>query len=377
MRKNNHPILPPKTIGIIGGGQLGRMMAIAARYMGYQIAVLDPTPNCPTAQVADKQIVAAYDDMDAVKELTELSDVITYEFENVDLTAATYIEKEGKLPQGAYALEVTQNREKEKELMQSIGLPVPEFKIVQTESDIKEAFETIAFPVVIKTCHGGYDGKGQLKIDADSEIEQAIQFLNENNHCIIESWLSFDKEISVVFTRSLSGEITFFPIPENEHKDHILYKSTVPAQISDRVKEAALEAAKRLADEMNVVGTFTIEMFVDGEDIYINEMAPRPHNSGHYTIEACTTSQFAQHIRAICGLPLREVKLSHESVLVNILGEDLDGISKAMSSQSNGFIHLYGKDVAKPKRKMGHVTFIGESLQQVEQQIIKFQEAKQ
>ncbi|MBU5467947.1 5-(carboxyamino)imidazole ribonucleotide synthase [Virgibacillus sp. MSJ-26] len=377
MRKNNHPILPPKTIGIIGGGQLGRMMAIAARYMGYQIAVLDPTPNCPTAQVADKQIVAAYDDMDAVKELTELSDVVTYEFENVDLTAATYIEKEGKLPQGAYALEVTQNREKEKELMKSVGLPVPEFKIVQTESDIKEAFETIAFPAVIKTCRGGYDGKGQLKIDADSEIEQAVKFLNENKHCIIESWLSFDKEISVVFTRSLSGEITFFPIPENEHKDHILYKSTVPAQISDRVKEAAVVAAKRLADEMNVVGTFAIEMFVDGEDIYINEMAPRPHNSGHYTIEACTISQFAQHIRAICGLPLREINLSHYSVMVNILGEDLDGVHQAMSSQSNGFIHLYGKDAAKPKRKMGHVTFIGESLQQVEQQINEFQEAKQ
>lgn len=364
-------------IGIIGGGQLGRMMAIAARYMGYQVAVLDPTPNCPTAQVADKQITAAYDDMDAIKELTQLSDVVTYEFENVDLTAARYIEKEGKLPQGAFALEVTQNREKEKQLMKSVGLPVPDFAIVRNESECREAFKTLTFPSVIKTCRGGYDGKGQLKLDSRTDVDQAIEFVEKNKHCIIEKWLSFDKEISVVFTRSLSGEITFFPIPENEHKDHILYKSTVPAHITGSVKEKALEAATRLAEEMNIVGTFAIEMFVDGNAIYINEMAPRPHNSGHYTIEGCTISQFAQHIHAICGLPLRKVKLTHSATMLNILGEDIDGVYRAMKHQPDGFIHLYGKKDVKPKRKMGHITFIGETLEKVEQQINDFQEAKQ
>src|SRR5699024_1556873 len=216
--EKNNVILPPKTIGIIGGGQLGRMMAIAARYMGYQIAVLDPTPNCPTAQVADNHIIAAYDDMDAIKELTEISDVVTYEFENVDLTAATYIEKEGKLPQSAYALEVTQNREKEKKLMKSAHLPVPDFTIVKNETECREAFKSISFPSVIKTCRGGYDGKGQLKLESQADMGQAIEFVEKNKHCIIEQWLTFDKEISVVFTRSLSGDITFFPIPENEHK---------------------------------------------------------------------------------------------------------------------------------------------------------------
>ena len=370
--KTNPVILPGQTIGIIGGGQLGRMMAIAARYMGYKIVVLDPTENCPTAQVADQQIVAPYDDMDGIKQLTAASDVITYEFENVDLTAATYIEKKGKLPQGAFALEITQNREKEKQLIKDAGLPVPAFAIVKNGEACGQALKGKNFRQVIKTCHGGYDGKGQLKINHEADVAEAIAFAEENAPCIVEEWITFDKEISVIFSRGISGEIAYFPISENDHKDHILFKTTVPAVVSETVERKAFEAAKVLAEKMNIVGTFAIEMFVSGEDIYINEMAPRPHNSGHYTIEACNASQFTQHIRAICGLPLVEIELLQPATMINILGEDLENVLNTMRTSPQGFVHLYGKDEPKDKRKMGHVTFIGQTTDHVKQLVNDF-----
>ncbi|GGB50187.1 5-(carboxyamino)imidazole ribonucleotide synthase [Virgibacillus dakarensis] len=356
MQKNN-VILPPKMIGIIGGGQLGRMMAIAARHMGYTIAVLDPTPNCPTAQVADEHIVAAYDDMEAIKKLTEISDVVTYEFENVDLTAAKYIEAKGKLPQGAHVLEVTQNREKEKQQMKEAGLPVPDFSIVTNGEECKTALENTTFPAVIKTCRGGYDGKGQLKLTGKSEEQEAIEFTEKHQHCIIEQWVPFDKEISVVFTRTQNGGLEIFPIAENTHKDHILYQTEAPASISEQVRIKAVEAATILAEKMQIVGTFAIEMFVKGDEIYLNEMAPRPHNSGHYTIEACNISQFGQHIRAICGLPLTPVRQLQKAAMVNILGDDMEHALTKMPVLEKGSFHLYGKAGVKPKRKMGHVTF--------------------
>lgn len=375
--KNNQKvptILPGQTIGIIGGGQLGRMMAIAARYMGYKIIVLDPTPNCPTAQVADEQIIAAYDDMAAIEKLTASSDVVTYEFENVDLRTARYIEESGKLPQGAYALEVTQNREKEKLLIKNLDISVAPFFIVNNGEDCRFALKKLQFPSVIKTCRGGYDGKGQLKINSEADIEDAVAFAEKHKHCIIEEWISFDKEISVIFSRSQTGEISFFPVGENDHKDHILYQTTAPASISKLVKEKALQATKKLAEEMKIVGTFAIEMFVDGEDVYVNEMAPRPHNSGHYTIEACNVSQFTQHIRVICGLPLIDVTLLQPSIMINILGEDLPNIHKQISEMNHGFVHLYGKDEPKDKRKMGHITFIGESLAVVSADVNTFKD---
>ncbi|MFD1849625.1 5-(carboxyamino)imidazole ribonucleotide synthase [Oceanobacillus bengalensis] len=376
MQKNN-VILPTQTIGIIGGGQLGRMMAIAARYMGYKIAVLDPTSNCPTAQVADIQITAAYDDMDAIKKLTAISDVITYEFENVDLEAATYIEQQGKLPQGAYALEITQNREKEKRLMKELNLSIPAFAIVTNKQESEQALEKIGYPSVIKTCRGGYDGKGQLKLHRAADIEAATDFAELHKHCIIEEWIPFDKEISVIFTRTAKGEISFFPIAENEHRDHILYQTTAPARITAEIQIKAYEAARILAEKMKIVGTFAIEMFVNGEDIYLNEMAPRPHNSGHYTIEACNISQFGQHIRAICGLPLMQAKQLKPAIMLNILGEDIERISGVMTHSNDGFIHLYGKEEAKAKRKMGHITFIGNTFEEITMHVHTFEEAVQ
>lgn len=368
MQKNKEvlTILPPQTIGIIGGGQLGRMMAIAAKYMGYDVTVLDPTPNCPTAQVADEQIIAKYDDMEAIRELTEKSDVVTYEFENVDLTAAAYIEEKGKLPQGAYALEVTQNREKEKNVMKKLNLPIPAFEIVHNGEECREALKGFSLPAVIKTCRGGYDGKGQLKIETKDDVKAAADFVEKSGvTCIIEDWVTFDKEISIVFSRSQTGEIAFFPISENEHSDHILYKTIVPARISDELALKARNAATDLAEEIKIVGTFAIEMFVSGEEIYLNEMAPRPHNSGHYSIEACNVSQFAAHIRTICGLAVPKIELLQPSVMVNVLGADVQKATQAMTDIPEAFVHLYGKSEAKEKRKMGHVTFIADDKQKV------------
>ncbi|MFD1360867.1 5-(carboxyamino)imidazole ribonucleotide synthase [Lentibacillus salinarum] len=375
--RNDNMIMPPETIGIIGGGQLGRMMAIAAKYMGYRVAVLDPTPNCPTAQVTDQHIIAAYDDMDGIQKLTAISDVVTYEFENVDLDAATYIEDEAKLPQGTYALAITQNREKEKTVMQDAGLPVPIYKIVRDSQTCEWALEDMPLPAVIKTISGGYDGKGQLRLNTKDDIPAACDFADQDNTCIIEQWIPFDKEISVVFTRGRSGEVTFFPIAENEHRDHILYKTTVPAAISDTVQQKALDAAGKLAVEMGIVGTFAIEMFVRGDAIYLNEMAPRPHNSGHYTIEGCNVSQFQQHIRAVCGLPLMPVELLRPAVMMNILGDGMETALNVLPTTQHGFLHLYGKEMIKPKRKMGHITFIAETLDEAKQQLAVYEEAKQ
>ncbi|HLR72816.1 MAG TPA: 5-(carboxyamino)imidazole ribonucleotide synthase [Pseudogracilibacillus sp.] len=359
--QTNNPTLPNKMIGIIGGGQLGRMMSIAAKYMGYNVIVLDPTPNCPTSQVADEQIVAAYNDMEAIKELTDKSDVVTYEFENVDLAAAAYIEKAGKLPQGAYALEVTQNREKEKRVMQEVGLPIPSFSIVESGAACEAALQDTKLPAVIKTCRGGYDGKGQMKIETEADFPDAIEFAEQGGTFIIEEWITFDKEISVIFTRATTGEIEIFPIAENDHKDHILYETIAPARISETVREKAMNAATLLAKQIDIVGTFAIEMFVQGEEVFINEMAPRPHNSGHYTIEACNVSQFTNHIRAICNLPLTKIRKIQDATMINILGEDMNKALHALANQPDAFVHLYGKAEPKEKRKMGHVTFIGDN----------------
>ncbi|RWZ57971.1 5-(carboxyamino)imidazole ribonucleotide synthase [Halobacillus fulvus] len=362
-------IRPGQTIGILGGGQLGRMMAVAARHMGYRIAVLDPTEDCPCAQVADEHIQADYDDVDAAKRLSDLSDVITYEFENVDLEVARLFEEEGKLPQGAYSLEVTQNRSKEKEEAVNAGLAVPEYAIIHSEQELLDAINWIGYPAVIKTISGGYDGKGQLKLETEDALQELSSFLKDGGTYIVEQWLSFDLEISQVFTRGIDGAITYFPVAENIHKNHILHETRVPANVTDDVTEKARQAVRTLADQMNIVGTFAVEMFVKDEAIHINEMAPRPHNSGHFTIEACNVSQFEQHIRAICGLPLIPVHSFPAAVMVNVLGKHYDILTSKAEKYIDLHLHDYGKKEARTNRKMGHVTFIGNSLEEIDESI--------
>ncbi|WP_243290984.1 5-(carboxyamino)imidazole ribonucleotide synthase [Bacillus sp. FJAT-47783] len=361
-------ILPGQTIGIIGGGQLGRFMAIAAKNMGYNVAVLDPTPNCPCGQVSDIEVTAAYDDLDAIKKLAEMSDVITYEFENIDYEALTWLEQHAYLPQGSQLLSITQDRQTEKEAIVDAGATVAPFRVVEQAQQLAKAVEEIGLPAVLKTCRGGYDGKGQFVIRHKEEAEQAKSLL-EKGRCVLEKWISFDMEISVIVTRSVKEETTTFPVAENIHVNNILHQSIVPARIDDTLKEKAIQAAKMLASKLGLIGTLAVEMFVSNGDIYINELAPRPHNSGHYTLDLCTSSQFEQHIRAICGLPLKQPSLLHEGIMVNILGQHLQPVIENDKLLTDGKLYLYGKNEAKANRKMGHITFYSTNVELLTKQL--------
>ncbi|MGG0185806.1 5-(carboxyamino)imidazole ribonucleotide synthase [Bacillus rhizoplanae] len=355
-------ILPGQMIGIIGGGQLGRMMAIAAKEMGYKIAVLDPAKSSPCAQVADIEIVAPYNDLKAIQHLAEISDVVTYEFENIDYNCLQWLEKNAYLPQGSQLLYTTQNRYTEKNAITKAGLPVAPYRLVQKQEELLEAIAEFSFPCVLKTTTGGYDGKGQVVLRSEADIVRAVELVNQAE-CILEKWVSFEKEISVIVTRSGNGETKVFPVAENIHVNNILHESIVPARITEELSQKGIQYAERLADELKLVGTLAVEMFATANgEIYINELAPRPHNSGHYTIDACETSQFGQHIRAICNLPLGETILLKPVVMVNILGEHIEGVLKQVNRLTGCYLHLYGKEEAKLQRKMGHVNILNDKI---------------
>lgn len=359
---SNKTILPGQTIGIIGGGQLGRMMALSARAMGYRIAVLDPVEDSPCGQVADYKVIGDYDDLEAIKKLAEISDVITYEFENIDAAALEWLCKHAYVPQGKSLLEVTQDRVKEKGAIENAGVQVAPYAVINSLNDLHEQCEQLGYPVVLKTARGGYDGKGQVVLKSHKDIEKA-QVVLENGQCILEKWVSFTKEISVIITRNSNGETKVFPVGENIHRDNILHQTIAPARISKQAEEKAIQSAIQLANTFGLVGTLAVEMFLTaGDIIYINELAPRPHNSGHYTIEACETSQFEQHIRAVCNLPLGKTELLKPAVMVNILGEHVQNMLDKVTNVPDWKVHLYGKKEAKLKRKMGHVTILCDSV---------------
>ncbi|MFC0559012.1 5-(carboxyamino)imidazole ribonucleotide synthase [Halalkalibacter alkalisediminis] len=358
-------IKPGQTIGIIGGGQLGRMMAISAKQMGYRIAVLEPTEDSPCGQVSDIVIEAAYDDPVGAEKLAEVSDVITYEFENIDEKTATWLTEKSDFPQGAKVLGITQHRLLEKEAIQSLGIPLAPFHSVRSITDTDEAARKLGFPAVLKTCRGGYDGKGQRVVRNLEQLKQGATELLVNGECVLEAWIPFTLELSVIVTRSRNGETSVFPVVENEHRENILYRSHVPARVSDEVCKQAKELALKIVTGLDVVGTLAVELFMleDGR-LYVNELAPRPHNSGHYSIEGCETSQFEQHIRAICGLPLGPTTLHSPVVMENILGEQLAPIMDNIGTLANIKLHLYGKKEAKEKRKMGHLTVRASSVEE-------------
>ncbi|WP_394122043.1 5-(carboxyamino)imidazole ribonucleotide synthase [Planococcus donghaensis] len=355
-------ILPGQTIGIIGGGQLGRMMALAAKEAGFKIAVLDPGMDSPTGQVADIQIVAPFNDQHALEELAEVSDVITYEFENIDVEGLKKLAEIAYVPQGAELIRVTQNRIFEKQAISEAGVVVADYITASTFKELIEKRSELSFPFVVKTARGGYDGKGQQTVSSIDELPQA-EALFENGECVAEAFVEFTKEISVIIQRNVHGETAILPIGENIHKDHILHQTIVPAQIDKETVDLAKQAAEKIAAHLNMVGTLAVEMFVlENGSIIVNELAPRPHNSGHYSIEATNISQFHQHIRAVCGWPLRQPILWSEAVMVNVLGEHVAPLTSKVSQFPNWSIHLYGKDEAKQKRKMGHVTILTEDL---------------
>jgi len=360
----NNIILPGQIIGIIGGGQLGKMMALAAKAMGFRIVVLDPVPDCPCGQVADEQIVGAYDDSHAIEQLAKKSDVVTYEFENIHAENLDWLAKHAYVPQGTNCLKMTQDRILEKKAIQSAGVKVAPYVVIETIDHLHLGIHDTGLPAVLKTARGGYDGKGQVVIRHPHDLLKA-EALVEQGRCVLEKWIEFEREISVIITRNPQGEVAVFPVAENLHRNNILHQTIVPARISKEVEERAIQEAKKLANAFHLVGTLAVEMFVTSDEkIYINELAPRPHNSGHFTIEACETSQFEQHIRAIANWPLARTDLLKPVVMVNILGEHQARLLEKIPELKDWKIHLYGKKEAKLHRKMGHVTLLRETVEQ-------------
>lgn len=363
-------LLPGSTIGILGGGQLGRMMANAGSAMGYRFIALDPTPDSPTGQVAE-QIVAAYDNREAARELAIRSDVITYEFENVDAGVAEMLMAESYVPQGSELLYTTQHRLREKRAIEAAGVRVAPYSEIRSVDELRAAVSRFGTPCVLKTAMGGYDGKGQWVIRSADEIEEAYETLSRAKvQLVLEQFIRFDKELSVIAARSPQGEIKAFPAAENIHVDNILHLSIVPARISEDLQREAERLAMRIAEGLGVVGLIAVELFVTAEgELFVNELAPRPHNSGHYTMEACRTSQFEQHVRAVCNLPLGDTTLMSPVVMVNVLGEHVAPLLELMARQDESSkrlnaapkVHLYGKKEAALKRKMGHVNVLAEN----------------
>lgn len=369
-------ILPGQTIGILGGGQLGRMMALAGRNMGYHFICLDPTEDSPCGQVSDLQIVGPYSSIQAAEQMAKRSDVITYEFENVDARVAQFLAERAFVPQGSHLLFTTQHRLREKAAVEAAGAPVAPYRPVETEQDLQNAVADLGLPLIVKTTVGGYDGKGQWRLNSPADVAaqwpqmaEAAAAERTQKHdfapLIAEQFVAFDKEISVVVARSIRGEMRTFPTAENIHVNHILHQSIVPARIATDTDEKAQQLALKIAESMALVGLLAVEMFVrpDGQ-IYINELAPRPHNSGHYSMDACVTSQFEQHIRAVCNLPLGSTELLTPVVMVNILGQHIAAVlAQVHRLPSEVKLHLYGKHEAKPNRKMGHLNVIAQDVE--------------
>lgn len=375
-------VLPPAVIGLLGGGQLGRMIALDGRKMGYRFQVLDPTPDAPAAQVCDHQVVGAFTDAQAARRLAEACDVVTYEFENVDAGVAQALETTTSVPQGSRLLFTTQHRVREKTALRDAGLPVTPFVAIERVEDIREAYASFDGKMVVKTCQGGYDGKGQWMVTDEAELltnlptwerylEEATERGLDHPALIAEQFIPFQGEISVVVARSPRGEVAVFPPAENIHVHHILHLSMVPARFDERIVEAASEIARRVAEQLSVVGLVAVEMFVSKSgELFINELAPRPHNSGHYTMDACATSQFEQHVRAICNLPLGDTQLLSPVVMVNVLGQHVDDLlGQMVQMPGNMKVHLYGKAEAKADRKMGHVNVLASSVDEALNQI--------
>ncbi len=352
-----------KTIGIIGGGQLGQMLTFAAKQAGMRVVILDPNPDCSAAQAADSSIVAEYSDKKAIEELARRSDVLTYEFENVDLEALEDVSDKVLIPQGTELLRITKDRLREKTFLKEHGLQVAPFAAVSCREDLVLAIEEIGYPSVLKTCEGGYDGKSQLVFHTREDLKNADELL-EQGRCILEGWVEFSMECSVMVARNMDGAISVFPVSENIHRNQILHESIVPARMSGELQSNAKKMAEKIADSLNLCGILGVEMFVGSDGrLYVNELAPRPHNSGHYSIEACNFSQFAVHNRAICNWPMPKIDLLSPVVMVNILGQHVDGCRKLVLKKPQWHFHDYGKGEIRIDRKMGHVTILTDDIE--------------
>jgi 5-(carboxyamino)imidazole ribonucleotide synthase len=349
------PIHPPAKLGVIGGGQLGRFFALAAQAMGYRVAVLDPDAGSPAMQVADERLVAPYNDPAALDRLAACCAAVTVEFESVPAGSVAHVERRCATAPRAESIAVLQDRIREKRFLRGIGLPVAPFAPVIAAGDVASAG---CYPGILKLARQSYDGKGQAVVGSAAEALAAWRAMAEAP-CVLERRLALDAELSVVLARAADGDVRAFPAAENRHRHGILELSAVPARLSPRLTEQAAQYALRIADCLDYVGVLAVEFFVSGGELLVNEIAPRPHNSGHYTIEACETSQFEQQVRALCGLPLGDPSLRSGVAMLNVLGDAWRGGEpdwKRVLGDSRGTLHLYGKAQARPRRKMGHIT---------------------
>ncbi|MBX3289049.1 MAG: 5-(carboxyamino)imidazole ribonucleotide synthase [Acidobacteria bacterium] len=352
-------ILPNSTIGIFGSGQLGRMFAIEAAKLGYRVHTFSPDSNSPTGQVADAETAAPYDDLDAVRKFARSVDVITFEFENVpSATVEGAAQMVDVHPKGEI-LHTTQNRLREKNFLADNGFPVTPFRHIRTLDELKNAVDEIGTPCVLKTAGFGYDGKGQAKIMSADDVEMAFAAM-KGNDAVLEAFVDFEKEVSVVCARGQDGEFAHYGIIENEHKNHILDVSFSPALVSEKVYADGVEIARNIAEKFSYVGTMCVEFFLTADDkLLVNEIAPRPHNSGHLTFGPCVTSQFEQQVRAVCGLPLGSTEFFRPAAMANLLGDvwaNGEPNWAAALQYPDIKIHLYGKADPRPGRKMGHIT---------------------
>ena len=366
------PIAPPATIGILGGGQLGRMLALAARAMGYRIAVMDPDPECPTAAVADRQVVAGYDDVGGAHRLAGLSDVVTYELEHVAADVVDAIATVIPVRPGRVPLIVTQDRIAERRFVEDAGATVAPWRAIRTTDDLHRAAADLGMPLRVKAATGGYDGRSQVRVVGAAQLEGALEELGRppGETVLAEREIAFEMEVSIIVTRGIDGAATTYPLARNRHDQGILAESVAPAPVADEIAERAAHLGQRLAVAMGMVGTLTAELFLmrDGR-LVVNELAPRVHNSGHWTIEGAATSQFEQHIRAICGLDLGSTAALAPAAMINLLGTgrgrparlEAAGLAEAMADPA-AHLHLYDKRQVFERRKMGHVTALGSTV---------------
>lgn len=357
-------IPPGKTIGILGGGQLGRMLGQAAQSMGYRVQVFEPVGPCPAGAVANREVNASYDDLAALTAFARECAVVTYEFENIPSGPLDAIASLVPLYPRADVLHVTQNRQREKAWLRANGFPHVRYAEA-LDGDLSAVIGQVGRPCVVKTADFGYDGKGQMKIVNDADLEKAAAIFR-GRRCVLERWVDFSCELSVIVARSSAGETKAFPVAENIHTRHILDFSIVPARVSAAALREAEQLAVAITEKLGVVGLLAVEMFLAANgEVLVNELAPRPHNSGHWSLDGCETSQFEQHVRAVCGLPLGPVGVREPTVMVNILGDAWrwqDGRVvgepnwRAVLSEPRAKLHLYGKAEPRPGRKMGHFT---------------------
>ena len=349
-------LAPGATIGILGGGQLGRMLSVAASRLGFRCHVYEPGANPPAADVAHAVTTAPYEDAEALRAFAEAVDVVTYEFENVPAEALDLIESLRPIRPNRKALAVSQDRLVEKSFLRDLGLATAPFAAVDDEIDLAEALEEIGAPAILKTRRLGYDGKGQARLRGPEDAAAALAAM-AGAEALLEGFVSFEREVSVIAARGLSGEVSAYDPGENEHRDGILHRTTVPARLSSAERTDAVLLAARILNALDYVGVMGVELFVTRGGLVVNEIAPRVHNSGHWTQNGCAVDQFEQHIRAVAGWPLGDGQRFADVEMLNLIGEDVAQVP-ALARQPSTAIHLYGKAEARPGRKMGHVNRI-------------------